>query len=169
MDTSITFGVRQLCKKSIVRDEHGVPVAVNFLFRNGNLLECRLDDLMPNMRIEGLAHGIKQKVGDEGAKEKVTTPDEFEAQARAMWQRFLDGTAFTRTGGIDTGGDLAAALAEWKGKPLAEAQAFVKGLTQGERNKLKVHDAIKPILDRMARDKAGDVGELDDKLDEWAA
>jgi hypothetical protein len=168
MDTSIAFGVRQMCKKQIVRDSNGKPVAVHFLFRNKNILECPLDQLVADMVIELAAHGIKQKVGDEGAKEKVTTPDEFEAQARLMWQRCLDGTAFTRmASGIETGGDLAVALAKWRGKTLAEAQEFVKGLTQGERNKLKVHDEIKPILDRIAAERAGDIGDVEDKLANW--
>lgn len=165
---SESFGTRQKCKKRVVRDADGSPVSVNFLFRNGSLLECKLEDLMPNMRIEVLAHGIKQKVGDEGAKEKVTTADEFEAQARLMWTRLVDGTAFTRlAGAIETGGDLAVALAEFKSKPLAEAQEFVKGLSQAERNKLKVHPQVKAILDRIMAERAGNTDDMEDKLANW--
>ena len=149
------FGKRQQCKKSILRNANGKPLSVVFTFRNGGVEELGLHEISQDMLVECAAHGIKQKAGDEGARESVTTAEEFQMAVRRMFERLIAGTAFERqaSGGF-TETDLAKALAEFKGIEVATATEFLKTLTAGQKAKLKVYDPIKTIIDRLMAERA---------------
>lgn len=158
---TVGFGARQQCVKEVLRRaDTQEPIAVRFNLRNGVVHSCDVDQLDQKVIAELVAHGIKQKVGDEGAKEKVTSPSDFADQIAAMIQRLYDGTAFTRTAGTrqDPDLDLARALSEWKGdKTEAEALEFLKDKSKAQKQALRLVPEVKAILDRLEKERAQDV------------
>lgn len=152
-----TFGKRQQCKKAIRRSASGYPEAVVFTFRNGDVVELDMGNISSTMQAELAAHGAKQKIGDEGAKEQVTNAEEFAAAARKMVARIIDDTAFERqSGGFGGETDLARAVAEFHQKPLDVVIPWLKEQSSAQKAKMRVHEGIKKILDRMLEERAGD-------------
>lgn len=157
---AIGFGERQQCVKEVLRDADGAPLGVRFSFRNGDTTVLEVKDLPAATVAELVVHGIKQKVGDEGSKEKVTSAQEFADQAYAMAQRLLAGTAFTRLGGerANPDLDLAQALSLWKGdRTVDEALKFLKDKSKAQKQALSQVAGIKAILDRIAQERAADI------------
>ena len=149
------FGTRQQCKKQVLRDSNGKPTGVRLLFRDGSQEQWNVADTSPDMLLELAIHGGKQKFGDEGAKEKVTTPEEFRAAVATMINRVYAGTAFERQGGTGfVESDLAQAVAAVKGVPVEAATKFIKTLTNGQKAKIKVFGPVKIILDNLAAKRA---------------
>lgn len=159
------FGKRQQCKKAVIRDSNGKPIALVLAFRHGESERLDFVDVAADQMLELAVHGAKQKAGDEGARETVTTSHEFQAAVRAMFDRIISGTAFERqAGGGFAESDLAKAVAEFKSISIELATEFLKPLSATNKAKLKVHPPIKTVLDRLMLERAGDGGDAEELL-----
>lgn len=159
---SVGFGARQQCVKTIIRDADGYATHVRYDFRNGKTLALELAKLDVKVQNELCAHGAKQKVGDEGARETVVTADDFYRAASNMVDRLLRGEW---RGEVDRDSDLAKAIAELKGQTVAEITTWLKTQSSAARAALRVHPPVKAILDRMAADRADGEINAEDLLD----
>jgi hypothetical protein len=156
----VSFGKRAKMIKEVLLDE-GHPTHVRFDFDNGETRLLNLGRLTPEMEQALIAHGAKQKVGDECA-DLDNTPD-YVAAVEAMIDRLYDGKwREEREGGFAGSATLIEACMEVFSKTLGEVRAILKDMKANERAALRQSEQIKPVADRIeaARSKDVDVPKL---------
>ncbi len=103
-------------------------------------------------------HGFKQRVCDAGAlgynKElgRYATNQEKYDSMKAIADHLNSGSVewnVTREGGVGRVSLLAQAIAELKGKEVAEVHAALKDMSAADKAKLALHPEVKAIIDRM--------------------
>lgn len=127
-------------------------------FNDGSRAMVEFDQLSSDMAHKLMAHGWKQKVVDAAAKSR----DPETGRSAADWEkieamkavagRILAGVWATVGGGGGVTSEkmfLIRALAEFSGKSMEEAKAFVEGKTKAQQTALAQNAKIKSIIERM--------------------
>jgi hypothetical protein len=135
------------------------PIAgVRFDFSNGQTRTVPLGVGDLSQRFE--AHGIAQKFGDEysGISDKNSSDpvaDSLEAFDDLL-ERITAGTWSDRKeGGTGAGASvLLRAMAEFSGKTIDELRPILKAMSPKEKAALRMHEEIKPIIDRLEAGKS---------------
>jgi hypothetical protein len=151
--------------KTVMRDEGGLPYAVEFAFSNGEKFTAHLAHLDVAIYAEAAAHGIAQKIGDATAISRnpdtgasATVADKY-AAAKAVYDR-ITGEQPTwnaiREGGGNEGGLLLRALVEYyAGKRTAdEVKVWLDARTDAEKTALRKNEKVAAIILRMQTAKA---------------
>ena len=89
-------------------------------------------------------HGVKQKISDAGSTKK--TSEESESAVGALIEAFEGGewgVKGERGESSPTGGLLARALANLYGKELPEVQSYLLSLHDDEKERAKIHNALR--------------------------
>lgn len=129
-------------------------------FADGSSRTLNVRDLDPGMVIRLALHGAEQKGRDSyaGAKEAIAEGKATDAVTYAKEQanRILDnleaGVWAERATG--DGGDLARALSEVTGRPVAEVAAAIKGKSDEDKAKMRANPKVKAVLLRLAAERA---------------
>lgn len=129
-------------------------------FADGSSRTLKVRELDPEMVIRLALHGAEQKGRDSyaGAKEAIAEGKATDAVTYAKEQanRILDnleaGVWAERATG--DGGDLARALSEVTGKPVAEVAAAIKGKSDEDKAKMRANPKVKAVLLRLAAERA---------------
>ena len=130
MEDGTTFsfpGTRQVDKSYSIDDKTGL-VTWTFNFRNGAVRTFTSDELGDGIELQGLAHGIVQKVGDEWSGVKdiediVLTADDIIGRLKAgEWGTVREGGDSMAGAGI-----VIRAICEVNGKTPEFVKAFLKG------------------------------------------
>lgn len=157
--TPVKFGKRDKMQKLTLRSEDGQALGAKFLFRNGKEYGVTLQELPPNMVRELACHGLKQKLGDEGARKDVNTTEDLILAIDRLARRLLEGE-WTNERGERQGGNewmLAKAIAEIKGKSVAEIQGSLKDRTAKEKAALRLVPQVAELLRKYAEEQSTDV------------
>lgn len=147
----------KIATKTIVRQEDGTPLGVRVVFTDGRQVSVGFDELSEAMKMELMAHGLSQKLGDSYSQAKGNLNYAFaecegvaEALKRGEWNR--------RGGGKAGQGILAEAIARLTGKDVAEVAALLAAKDDEARKALRkdprVAAEIKAIELERAKAKA---------------
>lgn len=132
-------------KKVVVKETHGEgqKCTFNLKFANGAEHEFELTPEHP-LYHEFAVHGARQKLSDAASTRKDVDDAEknvaglIEALEAGEWsQRGTGG------GGAPTGGLLAKALSNLYGQELADVQNYLAGLHEDEKERAKIHSALR--------------------------
>lgn len=149
----VSFGKRAKMVKGVLRDAQMLPLAVRFDFENGETRLVELDKIPEATREELLAHGAKQKIGDECAD--LDSVGDYVAAVEAMIDRLCDGVwREEREGGFAGSAVLIEACMEIFSKTREEVREILKGMKPGERNALRQSPEIKPAADWIEAEKS---------------
>jgi hypothetical protein len=94
---SITFGKRERVKFETMLDESSAPIGLEIQFGNGEILKGLISEWPETAHL--VIRGAKEKIQNEGSKEKVVTDGDMFDYAKAMLERMKAGTAFDRATG----------------------------------------------------------------------
>jgi hypothetical protein len=149
-------GKRNLNKESFL-DEGTGQVSVRIDFRNGKTVNFTI----PNGGGEGgvdlmakfAAHGAEQKLGDAAAGAKDV--DDAYLSVKDLAERLAGGEWTARTGdGMAGVSVIAKAIAEAKNIHIDTAIAWLKDKNQAQKMALRTSEQLKPIIDRIEKEKA---------------
>lgn len=142
-------------------------------YADGSVDSVQWSELTDQIRAHLMAHGWKQKVADGAAKSRdpetgrSATDGEKISAMRAIAQRLAAGVWAVTGGGGGASSEkmlLIRALAEFSGKSLDDARAFVDGKTKAQQTALAANAKIKTIVDRLRADSVSMV-DSDELLD----
>jgi hypothetical protein len=141
-------GKRRMQKESIETTDGKLQVRLDFV--NG---ETRLYTLNENLIEKFALHGAEQKLGDE-----ISGLDDVEDAVLAiddLMERLDKGdwTIRRESSGLAGASVLARALIELTGKAPQTVKDDLKTLSQAEKNALRDHPKLKPIIERLEADK----------------
>lgn len=172
----MTNDTKQATVETRVDLDNGI---VYFTFSNGRELTVRLWELRDNIRLQGLAHGIKQKIVDATAIARdpatgrsATVADKYEA-AKAIFDRITspEGTwNAIREGSGGNVGILVRAMIQFyanrgEAKTAEEIKTFLASKSSDEVAALRVNPKISTIITALQAKKVKDV-DSDALLDE---
>lgn len=135
-------------------------MAIRMDFRNGT---TRTYPLNPALALWYTGHGGKQKYGDELSGEDAPDLDDWAATTDRLHERLMAGDwTKTRVGGGLAGMTiLVQALMEFTGRSAQEVREHIKDWTKDQRDQLKLDPEIKPIVDRIEKEKAAKAAHVD--------
>lgn len=135
-------------------------VAIRMDFRNGT---TRTYPVNPALTLYYVGHGGKQKYGDELSGEDAPDLDDWAATTDRLHERLMGGDwTKTRVGGGLAGMTiLVQALMEFTGRSAQEVREHIKDWTKDQRDQLKLDPEIKPIVDRIEKEKAAKAAHVD--------
>lgn len=145
----------------------------SMVYADGSSDAVQWSDLTDQIRAHLMAHGWKQKVADGAAKSRdpetgrSATDGEKISAMRAIAQRLAAGVWAIAGGGGGASSEkmlLIRALAEFSGKSLDDARAFVEGKTKTQQTALTANVKIRSIVDRMRAESVSMV-DSDELLD----
>lgn len=94
---SISFGKRERVRFENLLDEANNPIGLEIQFGNGEILKGLIAEWPEVNHL--IIRGAKEKIQNEGSKEKVVTDSDMFDYAKAMLERMKGGTAFDRATG----------------------------------------------------------------------
>lgn len=149
-------GKRRMQKESVEGKDGALQVRLDFV--NG---ETRLFTLPDALLSKFALHGAEQKLGDE-----ISGLDDVEDAVMAideMMDRLTAGEwAIKReSSGLAGASVLARALIQLTGKDGAAVKADLKALSQAEKNALRDHPKLKPIIAELEINKKKKVSNID--------
>ena len=127
--------------------------AVRFDFRNGTTRTYPLNTALA-LRFAG--HGALQKYGDELAGEDAPDLDDWAATTDRLHER-LSGGEWTKArvgGGMAGTSVLLQALMEFTGRTANEVREHIKDWTPQDKQAMRNDPDIKPIVERIEKEKA---------------
>jgi hypothetical protein len=141
-------GKRRMQKSSQERDDGSLAVRLDFV--NG---ETRIFTLPEALLSKFALHGAEQKLGDE-----ISGLDDVEDAVLAiddLMDRLAKGEwAIKReSSGLAGASVLARALVELTGKSAIAVKEDLKALSQAEKNALRDHPKLKPIIEKLEANK----------------
>ena len=141
-------GTRRLQKESIEGPNGELQVRLDFV--NG---ETRLFTLPDALLAKFALHGAEQKLGDEISG--LTDIDDCVLAIDELTDRLAKGDWSIRreSSGLAGASVLARALVELTGKPASQVKDDLKALSQAEKNALREHPKLKPIIERLEVNK----------------
>lgn len=162
--TSVEFtGKKRMIKESFF-PESGLPY-VKFSFRNGKVFVFQIQERLLHRLA---AHGAEQKLGDETAG--TTDVDDMYVDVEALGNRLNDSEKTadeawkqTREPGQGFAGIsiLISALVEHSGKDVEAVKAFLKDKDQKTKTALKNSETLRPIVERLEKEKAAKGPKID--------
>lgn len=149
-------GKRRMQKESIEGSEGELQVRLDFV--NG---ETRIFTLPEALLSKFALHGAEQKLGDE-----ISGLDDVEDAVMAiddLMDRLGTGewSIKRETSGLAGASVLARALVQLTGKDPVTVKADLKALSQGEKNALREHPKLKPIIAELEVNKKKKVSNID--------
>jgi len=159
-------GKRRMQKESIEGKDGALQVRLDFV--NG---ETRIFTLNDQLLSKFALHGAEQKLGDE-----ISGLDDVEDAVMAideLMDRLNAGEWAIRreSSGLAGASVLARALIQLTGKDGATVKADLKALSQAEKNALREHPKLKPIIAELEINKKKKVSNIntDSLLEKFAA
>src|SRR6266404_6194155 len=147
--------------------------AIRIDFRNGTTRQYPLN---PALALQYAGHGALQKYGDELAGEDAPDLDDWAASTDRLHERLSAGewTKARVGGGMAGTSVLIQALMEFTGRTSEEVRLHIKDWTPQQKQQLRMDPEIKPIVDKIEKEKAAkatnvDVGALKESLRGLAA
>jgi hypothetical protein len=139
---------------------HVNHLAVRFDFRNGT---TRTYPANPSLALQGLGHGLLQKYGDELAGEDAPDLDDWAATTDRLHERLTAGewTKARIGGGMGGTSVLLQALMEFTGRTADEVRDHIKDWTPQQKQALRNDPDIKPIVDKIEKEKASKAAHVD--------
>ena len=149
-------GKRRMQKESIEGKDGALQVRLDFV--NG---ETRLFTIPTELLSKFALHGAEQKLGDE-----ISGLDDVEDAVMAideLMDRLNAGEWSIRreSSGLAGASVLARALIQLTGKDSATVKADLKALSQAEKNALREHPKLKPIIAELEVNKKKKVSNID--------
>ena len=143
---------KRYAKKATVYDETEagkVASGVEFTFSNGSAIVVALDEFPDAIRLEAMAHGFRQKIGD--AWNKAESAAEAHGIGLAMVERLKAGDWRAETGGGFGIADewLVKAVAELKGKELDEIRVTWDSLSPEAKEAVRKDPRTKATAERI--------------------
>lgn len=123
-------------------------------FRNG---ATRLYPINPKLGLRFAAHGGLQKYGDQLAGEDAPDLDDWAASTDALHEQLHKNAEWSKArvgGGMAGTSVLLQALMEFSGRSQDEVKAFTKDWTPQMRQAMRNDPDLKPIIDRIEKEKA---------------
>ena len=129
-------------------------------FRNGT---TRYYPVNPALGIRYVGHGESQKYGDELAGEDAPDLDDWAATTDRLHERVMAGewTQARIGGGMAGTSVLMLALIEFTGRTADEVRNHIKDWTPQQKQALRNDADIKPIVDRIEKEKAAKITNVD--------
>jgi len=147
----VEFGLKQKLDKTVIRNDAGTPTGLRFDYSNGQTRTFALAQFA-DVSIVLQAHGLSQKLGDEGAG--TDSVDDMVYDIDTLADRLAKGVwSEKREGGVAGVSILATALVEATGQTLEQIRAFLTELKNTEKDALKQEPRIKSIIDRLQAEK----------------
>lgn len=154
--------------------DNGQPCGVLFEFADGRLITVTADDLSQAILEHAVWHGLKQKIGDAAALSRnpdtgrsATLDDKHDAMLAVLeqlksghWNKPREGS------GGSTGGLLAQAIANLRGKPVAAIREWLAGKSKEEQAALRANAKIAEEIARIQASRVSDDIDSDALLDE---
>lgn len=156
----------KVAEKHTIRNNAGLPMAVEFRFTDGTIERLALDELPNTMRLEAMAHGIRQKAGDEysGVKGDIRAAIAcvrrvFDNLRNGVWNAARDGSG---------GGYLAEAVAEVTGRTLEEVTTLLAAMPAEQKADLRAkHPQVKAVIARLRAEALERAAQTSDVPDVW--
>ena len=142
-------GKRRLQKTSEISESGVITVRLDFI--NGTTTLFTVPDALLH---RFAAHGAEQKLGD--AIAGIDSIDDAAMAVDSLIDRLYQGEWQAERSKDEFAGlsDLLRALVEYSGKPVEVMKKFLADKSVKEKNALKNSDALKPIIDRYAAERA---------------
>jgi len=146
-----------ICKKSISPENR----TVSFIFNDNSIpLVCSIDDLLPEIQLNYLLHGIAARVGDSYAGER--DPATARQIATAAWTRTIGNEPEWSASPGEAGlGELARAISTLYNYTVEETLVMLQQRDAKERAALRKNKAIKAELLRQQLAQLSDTDTAD--------
>jgi len=149
--------MRNSIASKLVGRVEGKPDAVEITFTDGRSVYVDLDELPDGIRLELLAHGLSQKLGDSYASAKGNIDFAY-AECSGVAEALMKGEWNRRGAGV--GGLLAQAIANLTGKVLADVMTALADMDGDVKTALKKRKDIKAEMAKISAERAAaQVGE----------
>ena len=140
-----------IARKVTVRDNDGRALSIHIVFTDGRKVEVNIHDLLPDMQLELIAHGLAQKLGDaySGAKGNM---DFAYAEASSVAEALERGD-WTRRG-EGTGGILLEAIVNLTGQSIAAVLERLAEMDKDAKAALRKRKDIKAEMKSIEAERA---------------
>lgn len=155
----VKFAGKRKVQKEVLKNEAGEPTGVRFDYVNGYTHSLHFHEIPRQTTLELLAHGVAQKVGDEGAG--VTNTDDIVLGHADMMKRLKGGEFYAakQAGDSFAGASLVIrAIVEATGKTVEDVKVFLdKKLDQAKAKGEKLSRSELYASFRNPKSKTGQI------------